>query len=878
MKYRIFAAALFVSYFLINSVYAQNQYYLSHVVNGDYGKGTYRMTFVLFNNTNTDTTAALDLTDNSGNPLVLTLGGKTASTFVVQLSAGASQVLQTDGQGNVVTGAAKVTSAIGIGVSAIFSIYDANGKFLTETGVGSSEPLSSFVLPVDTTGLFNTGLAIFNIAAGSTSVTMTLRDTGGQQAGSPVKMSLSGHQHLASFIAGLDQLFPAFTNFQGTLLVQCSAPVAALVLRQNSTPLSFTSLPCVSAASTKRTLDLAQVANGSFGDGSYKTSFLIFNISASPANVVLSLTNNDGNQLNETILGRGTQSSFVFNNLAAGASLFLQTDGIGPVATGAAAITSSVPIGACAVFTVLNAQGTFQTETGVGDSSVLTSSTLPVDLTGSFDTGIAFFAAGGGGTTLTFRLLDATGTLVGASVTKNISNLGHLAVFVSELFPGNSNFRGSLAVTSTTGVAALTLRENSSPLSFTTLPVVQGVPSGKTPPAAPLLSKIEMGITATSDITRDETLPSGVRLTGTVTGPGQGRSVTATATASPSPNRENPALVSSGELASYSGTVNRQTGKYAILLPTGTYTLQVGYVPPGVPAGQSLSVISPVAGSVQVSGDTTRDIVLPAVSLFNISGIVNGLSSLPTPSSPSKILFESSAGTIATAECNINQADGSYGGVLPSGTFTAGFSTFFIFTGIQFQSLGLLSLGTVDIKGNTTIPPFAVPAIAKLSGTIHGLGSGPFANTATIAAINATATVTADSQADLQTGQYQMLLPKNSSYGTTVATGLLQGSSAWGYIAFPLPASGVDLLQDTPNYDFTVPSLAQTVTISGHVKDGGGKPVNGVNISGSSDSITGGKISQFYAFGTTDAGGFYSIRVLSGMNYLISFSPPASTQ
>ena len=132
-----------------------------------------------------------------------------------------------------------------------------------------------------------------------------------------------------------------------------------------------------------------------------------------------------------------------------------------------------------------------------------------------------------------------------------------------------------------------------------------------------LLSKTETGIAATSDVTLNEVLPSGFKLTGTVSGPGQGRVVTA----------------STGPGSGYSGVVNQQTGRYSILLPSGTYNLTVGFTPNGVPSGQNVSVIFQVAGTVQVSADTARDIILPAVSLFNVSGMVNGLSNLPPLSS-----------------------------------------------------------------------------------------------------------------------------------------------------------------------------------------------------------------------------------------------------
>lgn len=686
---------------------------------------------------------------------------------------------------------------------------------------------------------------------------------------------LLSHNHVARFISGSGQLFPAVSNFQGTLLVQCSAPIAALVLRQNTTPLSFTSLPAVSTSSAKRTLDLAQVANGSYGGGSYKTSFLIFNISASATNVILTLTDDNGNPLSVTIPGRGTNSSFSFPNLAPGASLFLQTDGTGNVATGAATITSTVPIGASAVFTVLNSQGAFQTETGVGDSPVLLSLTLPVDITGKFDTGVAFFAAGGSSSNLTFRLLDPAGASFGSSVTRSLPSNGHLAVFVSQIFSATSGFKGSLAVTASSGVAALTLRQNSAPLSYTTLPVVSGTSKGKTSSTAGrLLSKTEIGVNATANLTKDETLQGGFKLTGTVSGPGLAKNVLATTDSN----------------ASYSGTVNRQTGAYSVLLPAGSYTLKVGFTPNGVPSGQSVSVIHSVPGSIQVSADTTLDIALPLVTVFNVSGTVTGLNNLPlsvasvmesatnSPSpyaatSPPQIVFTSSVDPTASASFSVNAADSSYQGVLPSGTYTVGLSSSWITSGLQIQTLGLLNLGSASISGNTTLPPYPVPAMSKLSGTVHGLGVGPIGTSATLAALDLSVTVTGDSIADFTTGQYQMILPRNVTYNVFAAVPLMQGTKLLGSFAFPLVANSVSLGQDTANFDFTVPVPPVQVTISGHVTDSSGNPLGNVSVSAGSTSITGGQIYQYSGYGQTDATGFYSVVVLSGTDYTLSFFP-----
>jgi hypothetical protein len=861
MKLTLVTAVMIASLLLANPVYAQNRYYLPQIANGDYGAGNYKMTFVLFNQTDTDTTANLNLTDNDGNPLVLTVDGTTGSSFAIQLPAGATRLLQTDGQGAVVAGAATVTCDVSIGVSGIFTILDADGNYLTETGVGNSEPLSSFVIPVDTTGLFNTGVALFNVNASSVTYTLTLRDTNGQQVGAPFQDLLLGLHNVAKYVSGDGQFFPSISNFRGTMLVQCSAPVSAMVLRVNSDPLSFTSLPTVSTDSTKLKLNLAQVANGSFGSGSYKMSFLIFNISSSPANVSLKLTDSHGQPFSLPIEGVGTQSQFNFSNLAPGASLFWQTDGSGGVVAGGATITSDVPIGASGVFTILDAQGNFQTETGVGDSPILTSFTLPVDLTGNFNTGVAFLDANGSGPTLTFRLLDTSGNSVGSSETRDLDPNGQLALFVSDLFPGNSGFRGSLAVSSTSGVAALTLRENNVPLSLTTLPVVSGTSSGKTPPAgSALLSKTETGVNATTDIVKNVVLPSGFKLTGTITGPGVAHTVFAKV----------------GSTVSYSGTYDSQKGQYLVILPAGTYDISIGFTPNGVPADEDLSMSVQVATGVQISGDTTLNLTLPSVTLYQVSGVITNLSNLPLQyqSNPAQTVMDDSGDPAVEAGFTVNMTDGSYQGVLPAGHYSQGLNAFFSTSGFQTQSLGVLTVASVTVTGNMVIPPYAVPQTATLSGMVQG---GSFGGNA-LTAINASGTIVGSTITDLLTNQYVAFLVKNVLYNVSVGAALLQGASVLGSGTFPLPAASITLNQDTSNFNFTIPPNPPLVTISGRVTDSNGNGLSNVSISGTSDSITGGLWNTFAGFGQTDANGNYSMIVFSGTNYQISYLPVNSGQ
>jgi hypothetical protein len=459
---------LWIACILGSNAFAQNTYYLPQIANG----GGFKTTFVLCNNSSASATANLDLFDDNGNPVAMSVDGNINNRFVIQLPAGGTRLLETDGQGSLMSGVARVSSSAKIGVSELFIVYDIDGIHFAETGISNATPMSSFVLPVDTTGSFNTALAFLNTTNASSGVTLTLRDSSGKQFGAPVNLTIEGNKHIARYIFGSGQLFPSASNFQGSLLVESSKPLAAIAMRENSYPLSYTSLSSISTTSKEQKLYFPQVANGSFGSGGYKTSFLITNISTTPANVNLSLTEDAGKPVSMTITGQGKRSNFTFSNLAAGASLFLQTDGAGSLVTGAAAITSDVPIGVSGIFTVLNSIGAFQTEAAVSSAAELTALTMPVEVAGSFDTGIAFMGTSNSDASLTVQLLDESGTAVGTSVKMDLSANGHLARMVTELFPKISNFKGSISVDSTANVAALTLRINSSPLSLTTLPVI----------------------------------------------------------------------------------------------------------------------------------------------------------------------------------------------------------------------------------------------------------------------------------------------------------------------------------------------------------------------------------------------------------------------
>ncbi len=93
MKVKVLAGVVFCALSLTRAVCAQNRYFLSQVANG----GSFRTTFILFNNNDTAVTAALRLTDDSAGPLPVTIPGLgTGSQFTLSLDPGATRFLQTE--------------------------------------------------------------------------------------------------------------------------------------------------------------------------------------------------------------------------------------------------------------------------------------------------------------------------------------------------------------------------------------------------------------------------------------------------------------------------------------------------------------------------------------------------------------------------------------------------------------------------------------------------------------------------------------------------------------------------------------------------------------------------------------------------------------
>ncbi len=842
----------------VGGAYPQAVAYLPQVGNGTAGGTTLKTTFIVFNPTDNPVQVKLRLTNDAGQPFLITMADVgTTDEFNLSLAPGETRLLQSEGSGSVAAGAARVESAVPVGVSAIFSLYDGQ-NFRTEAGFGTSEPLTNFFVPVDTSGSFNTGLALFNPGTAEASLTFTLRNADGTVADTRTQ-TLGAGQHVARFVVGEGELFPTVSNFRGSAEVSSTQPLSAATLRQNANPLSYTSLPVVSKTSTATSFNLPQVANGvdTITGLSMRTTFLVFNISPNPANVTFSVRKPDGTAFPVTIAGVANNTDTFTRALAPGASAILQTDGSGPLSVGAAAVTSDVPIGVAGIFSLFNG-ASFLTEAGVGSSVNRTDFSLPVDATSGFDTGVAFYNPGDAAVTVTVLLLDAAGNRIGESIPLVLQPKAQTAKFVTELFPGRTNFRGSISVHSTADIAAITLRQNAAPLSYTTLPVVVGGSRGVLAADAPLLSATRTGVNGTANQTVDSSLNAGYRLSGIIGGKVQTiESVYA----------KNDA----GEF--FAGTIDHSTGRYTVIVPPGVYNVGVCYIPRKT--GVNLPILTFSSPPVTVTGETSANLDINYPDLRVVRGTVSGLDQLPANGGVSVVFTGQQGSAGQTIPLG---ADGAYELQLPQGSYVASLFVTNIATPVQ-PAMTAYNLATITVAGTAVTANFTVPISSQVTGRVRMADSSAIPANTMVTAIaadvptdftafscNASAggsTAVADA-----TGNYTLLLSNARSYKLIVTLPVATGGTA-------VYDSGrtIQTLSGNRVEDFLVPVLPAAVTVTGKVTDFRGQAVPNAGVEIFSDQITGAPGVSFSSSVTTDAAGGYSVPVPNGSNYRMMFTP-----
>lgn len=860
MKSRIWLSVVVFCAFTLSA--SALEYYLPHVTYGQYPGGGMRNTFVFFNVKDRPVSASFSLTTDSGAPMTVTIPGRgTASTFDLgSLKAGQTLILQTDeGAGlPLVAGACTVTSSEEIGVGGVFSVYGATGNFQTEAGVGRSEPQSKFYIPVNVSGDAGVGFAMFNPSSQAANVTVRLYQTSGTSTLAPASFTLGAKNHKSQFFTGPGQLFPSLTGFQGIAEIQSDQPVAAVALLWNPQSATLSTLPAAPSTTADIRFNLPHLANGTFAENMfYNTSFYIFNISDRAAMGALTLTDSAAMPFPVTINGIKLPV-FPINALAAKGSLFWTTDGSGALGVGAGVVQSNVPLGVALIFSVVS-NGVTSTAAGVLPAASLSEFTLPADMTGSLDTGVAIFNSGVATATVTARFLDEDGNLVATATPIDLAVKQQIPKFASQLFPAVGKVRGSISFTSTGPVSAVALRVYSSPLCISTLPVQAGAYKGTTPTptSSALLGKERTGVTATSNVTVDEQLAAGFVLSGKVSGPVQSVSV----------------VIATSGTSVYSGPVDPTTWRYAVVLPAGAYSLSALYTPtiPGFFGAPFMTYNDPAA--VSVSADATRDIAIPSVPTYSVTGAVTGLENLP-PNGGQSIQFVSNDMKTRASSFADPESGTLMGAYLPNGAYTGSLMTF---TSDETTTMLFRDLVAFNVSGapvtDLVIP---APATTTVSGTVQvgGLGTFPdgsliyFSNAPLSSLLADMYSVGGSAITVGPSGGYAGFVADKKTYYSAVSVQYLTDGSLF----FPYPMQAISVSGSTV-FNLNLGTPPPAVTVSGRVTGPDGKGVANVAVSAFSTSLSG-IGAAFTIDTTTDSNGNYSFSVISGTGYILGFTPP----
>lgn len=208
---------------------------------------------------------------------------------------------------------------------------------------------------------------------------------------------------------------------------------------------------------------LAQVGDGPPGAGSLQTTVVVSNLTNSTANGELAFFDQEGQPM-QLLVNGSMGSSFDFS-LDRFSGKSFATSGTSPnVKVGWAKITSNVPVGGTAVFGIRRADGTVETEAGVGTSGGSSYSVGAVlkTVAGNFDSGIAVVNVSDQGASARISAYDQNGELVAVNdqLLANLPPGHHVARFLSQIFNelSGQNFDGTIQISGNVPLAAVILR------------------------------------------------------------------------------------------------------------------------------------------------------------------------------------------------------------------------------------------------------------------------------------------------------------------------------------------------------------------------------------------------------------------------------------
>lgn len=324
---------------------------------------------------------SIEFRDDAGDPLSVPLeGGQVASQLEATLPPGGSRSWQTTRDGPVRTGSAVVSADRRVAGVILF------GGSVGIAGVGSSSPLREMVAPVEKAPGVNTGLALMGLGPDQV-LTLALRDAQGNSL-ARAELELPAGAHRALFVDEIPWQEPwTAQEFQGSLWVEGEADFAATVIRQSSgLGTEFATLPVTPLLSDPGELHFPQFGDGRAGEANIFSQLVVQNLDLQrPVAVSLQVRDDQGNPLDVDLNGVAVEGTGEMT-LAGSGSLFLKTDGDGPLQTGSSSAFSSGRINGVVLY------GGSVGAAGVGASPAGRCFLAPVETEPGSNTGIALLA------------------------------------------------------------------------------------------------------------------------------------------------------------------------------------------------------------------------------------------------------------------------------------------------------------------------------------------------------------------------------------------------------------------------------------------------------------------------------------------------------
>ena len=240
-------------------------------------------------------------------------------------------------------------------------------------------------------------------------------------------------------------------------------------------------------ASIPVSVDFPQIAIGGDDDANYVTLLQIVNNNSIATTGHLALYANDGSGLATLIDGQGPQTSMDIS-LAPGQTREIQLSASGPIKTGWMEITYSPSDALTTVILQFRSGATLRSEIGIQPENTVSAADLAVETDASLNTGIAIANPDTVAAAVFVTLWDPnTGTPL-SGVALSLPPHGHVARFLTELFPAVNNIgqmRAKLSLDGCSDTAcnfsggsfvATAVRLNGD--QFTTIPVAGDVTDG----------------------------------------------------------------------------------------------------------------------------------------------------------------------------------------------------------------------------------------------------------------------------------------------------------------------------------------------------------------------------------------------------------------